>query len=512
MKKYVGFKKTTVFILVVSLLLGPVSALIVEASTNTYTLKDSLVMNDQGEWVNDGSNFSRNPRSYNCYAYAIGRVEGNRFYNEGQNELLYQPGDIFWDYKNTSIYDTEDIKNKVRQDLEITGHTNILFYDNFDSVPTIGEAQELICFRIGETSYHFMKYDTNTEAWYHKPRNFAILKYTNNQGIPSNDKDWSDERIDSSGIAYAPTIIFNGPIVFITYTKPQLNVQLDEELQQNLNIKGKRYVCCDCNYICNCNMQQLSGGMDALYEIVVSESGDYTIQLTTDYDNHDFNYEIYSYNMYNGDYAILKSGSGNSSTGVTETVNLKTRDYYNDNTEGWEYKVNKYYLRLDFGRANTSDQSVNVSITHTHEYTYSYSPTKMGHNAYCWCGAKVLQPHQIADGVCILCNENHEHSYIYRWMTYTTHRSSCMCGEGSIESHVIESDAIYDSDGYTTCLFCDGKVSNVGIILSINNRPHTENGSYIRLDGIIILVDEDIEAYFDGTLEFHYPDDNLETE
>ena len=47
-------------------------------------------------------------------------------------------------------------------------------------------------------------------------------------------------------------------------------------------------------------------------------------------------------------------------------------------------------------------------------------------------------------------------------------------------------------------------------MLSIGSLPHSENGSFILPDGIIVLVDEDIEAYFNRTLEFIYPDDNLD--
>ena len=32
------------------------------------------------------------------------------------------------------------------------------------------------------------------------------------------------------------------------------------------------------------------------------------------------------------------------------------------------------------------------------------------------------------------------------------------------------------------------------------------NGSYIRSDGIVVWVDEDIEAYLDGTLQFYHPE------
>ena len=41
-----------------------------------------------------------------------------------------------------------------------------------------------------------------------------------------------------------------------------------------------------------------------------------------------------------------------------------------------------------------------------------------------------------------------------------------------------------------------------------NMMKVTLNGSYILPNGIIVLVDEDIEAYFNGTLVF-YDKDNL---
>ena len=43
--------------------------------------------------------------------------------------------------------------------------------------------------------------------------------------------------------------------------------------------------------------------------------------------------------------------------------------------------------------------------------------------------------------------------------------------------------------------------------MSTSQLPHTENGSYIMPNGIIVLMDEDVEAYINGTLEFIYPTD-----
>ena len=115
---------------------------------------------------------------------------------------------------------------------------------------------------------------------------------------------------------------------------------------------------------------------------------------------------------------------------------------------------------------------------------------------------------------CSLCGEAHEHLFIYTWLSNTTHQEVCFCGEeGDIKPHVVESGALTGGAMYATCLLCGGRVSRVPqSILSVNLFPHTENGSFILPDGIIVLADEDMEAYFDGTLEFIYPDDNLETE
>ena len=45
----------------------------------------------------------------------------------------------------------------------------------------------------------------------------------------------------------------------------------------------------------------------------------------------------------------------------------------------------------------------------------------------------------------------------------------------------------------------------MGTLLSVpEGLAHTDNGSYILPNGNIILVEEDVEAYLAGTLEFYY--------
>lgn len=476
-------------ILVIALLIGSFPALIVSAD------EENEIKNNYDE--------------YNCYAYAIGRFEETKFYWPW-DELYprYQPGDIC---KINPTYDGYDgniytLTTLVQNDLMALGFTNILIYIsdgddyniNSNEIDTYSQlldsidfdTQELICVRIAtQTEYHFMKYDAETNAWYNKIGYGEIFKYVDNNGIPSNNIYWI-----SSNHTYS------GDIAYIIYDKLQINVNSSGYSSKNIIIQG-----CETGY----------SARDAFYEIVVPNSCEYTIQLSTDYTANNFNYEIYSYNMYNGNYQMLAQGSGNSTNGVTETVNLTAYDDHNDGSENWQYQVYRYYIRLDFGRVNTSDETVNVTITHNHDYTDHYeNNTLLQHKAYCRCGEYKLQRHQLVNGECTLCGTTHEHSFTYHWLTNTTHQETCFCGEeGRIKPHIIDMNSFTSGDMYATCIVCGGRAS-IGIspFASTGALPSSENGSFILPDGIIVLVDEDIESYFNGTLEFVYPDSNLVTE
>ena len=89
-----------------------------------------------------------------------------------------------------------------------------------------------------------------------------------------------------------------------------------------------------------------------------------------------------------------------------------------------------------------------------------------------------------------------------------------MCGEeGQIKPHIVDLGSFTGGTTYATCIVCGG-IASIGIsqVISTGELPRTENGSFILPNGIIVLADEDMEAYFDGTLEFIYPSDKLETE
>ena len=88
--------------------------------------------------------------------------------------------------------DIEIIKTKIdtifnnsisayKENLEKMGYTNIF---STPSIQAITDDQELICIRMCEVDYHFMRYDIETNAWYHKPGLTAVLKYNY---VPSNN-------------------------------------------------------------------------------------------------------------------------------------------------------------------------------------------------------------------------------------------------------------------------------------------------------------------------------------
>ena len=358
-----------------------------------------------------------------------------------------------------------------------------------------------------------MRYDSATESWYNKSGYDPIFKYTDNNGIPANNVAWIGANT------------YDSDIIYVRYNKLQINVNQSGFFNGIITVKGGVIdfnsvlyccgdSCCNPNGICECANEVVNEGKDVVYEIDVPASTFYNIELSTE-SNSSFNYKIYSYNMYNGNYQILAQGSGNSTTGAVETVNLTVYDDYNDGSENWQYQVYRYYIRLDFGKVNTSDETVNVTITHNHDYTDHYeNNTLLQHKAYCRCGEYKLQRHQLVDGECSLCGELHQHLFSYTWLSNVTHQEVCFCGEeGRIKPHVVESDAFSGGAMYATCIVCGGRVSmSPQIILSVNKLPHTENGSYIRPDGIIVLVDEDIEAYLNGELVFYNSSNNLENE
>ena len=528
-------KKAITFILILSICFGYIVPLSINATDYEYYLQYNTILNSEGEWVTIGGDDISMPQ-YNCYAYAIGRFEVDPFYCVSNEKLQYQPGDIVrireegYDY---SVVD--DLVEYIIEDLIVLGYNSSSIVVSSSIPNNLSASQELICVRIGEKApnqidYHFMRYDINTDSWYHKPGKASILKYNS---IPNNSENWIDET--QGGLTGA---VYSGPIKYITYNKKQIIVDVNCEWEGSIGINSG---------------DTMLTGKDVFYEIIVPQSCNYNIQITTPYHNSTFNYEIYSYNMYNGAYEVLVSGSGNSNNGVNESVELKAYSDFNDNTPNWIYNSKKYYVRLDFNKENRTSQYINFSISINHEYTYNYnSISTKYHEAYCECGEYLVEPHRIENGCCVLCGEVHTHeytdhyesisrnkhksycscgeyiteshqvegdacvlcgaahlhTYMYSWVSNTGHRVNCTCGYSEVKSHVVPADAFGSGEMFATCLLCNGRVTLSESIMSIVNLPRSENGSFILPNGVIVLTDEDIESYMNGTLEFIYPEDD----
>ena len=184
--------------------------------------------------------------------------------------------------------------------------------------------------------------------------------------------------------------------------------------------------------------------------------------------------------------------------------------YTSQNIQFYKSMLNNvYYLKLNYVSSSDSG-NVNISIS-AHSHTYTYLPASSGHTATCTgCGYTTTLSHVYDDHYCIHCNAHtttHDYDRNYEWVVdYTMHSSECCCGAKTTQGHAVASNAFANGKRYATCLICGG-LAERGFIhidsLSKEVQYVTNNGSYILPNKVIVLVDEDIELYLNGTLEFH---------
>ena len=112
--------------------------------------------------------------------------------------------------------------------------------------------------------------------------------------------------------------------------------------------------------------------------------------------------------------------------------------------------------------------------------------------------------------ICSDCGESSLAPHIYdSWVfiNETVHISECGCGNRGLTT---QHHAFRLQGKFLVCIGCGYTKlpgSDYGNIIMSTSRVSL-NGSYITADGTIILVDEDIEAYLNGTLVF-YDKNNL---
>ena len=116
------------------------------------------------------------------------------------------------------------------------------------------------------------------------------------------------------------------------------------------------------------------------------------------------------------------------------------------------------------------------------------------------------ESHTLVDGECTKCTS---HTYAScEDVSKLFHKRVCGCGEFILDSHYVYSHNVIPGTTYASCEGC-GRILNLQTdhyeaIVSITQV--SVNGSYILPNGIVVLVEEDIEAYLAGTLQFYHPE------
>ncbi len=109
-------------------------------------------------------------------------------------------------------------------------------------------------------------------------------------------------------------------------------------------------------------------------------------------------------------------------------------------------------------------------------------------------------------------DEPHVHNCYFYEITERNHYGKCACGYEKNGSHAVRSSDL--GGRYANCVECNKLIdlnSDIVVVLpyNINDNMRSINGSYINSQGLIILVDKDIEAYIKGTLIFYKEDEDL---
>ena len=350
---------------------------------------------------------------------------------------VYQPGVMSEGVPAETIsVDINELANVIKLDLEAMGYSDVYLSD---AIPAVNDLQQLICIRKNYVDFHFMRYDKETDAWYHKPAYNAVLKYNY---VPSNDMIWWNEYSKDGVESYDYGVAYDSDIIYIRYSKNQIDTSVNGF--QNILIES---------------------GKDVFYEINVEKSNHLNIQLVAA-----ANIE---YELYNSEFDIVLSGIGDD---INECLFA---------TSG------KYYLRMNF---ENNTLSSGVSTLAFAGYDGSVYVDYVNHLSSCNdCGDSVNSHHIfVCDGieennhyeVCADCgyrrigftiseyittDENchsaicsdcgytytEEHSFVWKSVDGTSHIMTCdVCGKttGEAGGHVW---TYYTDSRYVRCSICN---------------------------------------------------------
>ena len=376
-------------------------------NTSSYSLQYNTVMDENGNWVISGGYYNPDWENYNCYAYATNRCEMTNFYN---SLGPYQIGDMSMGEPVETIgTDILVLAEAVKSDLEAMGYSDVYLTNN---IPEINNTQQLICIRKDYVDFHFMIYDQQTDAWYHKPGNRAILKYNY---TPSNDKLWWQEYSYYGVENYVYGAAYDSDIIFIKYSKNILNTS---GTSQGINILPNK---------------------DVFYEVNIDTSNHYRLRLSAGYEM--------DYELYNSDFDVVVSDSNTNN--VDTCLSLAP---------------GKYYLRINFTSSQSySGLSASIGVGYD-EHNCVNSST---HSSVCsGCGNTITKSHDfVCDGVknslhyekCADCGyrANQMTDYQCTSLNSTQHEKECNdCGYSETKSHTVTKASLDGTYHQSYCSDC----------------------------------------------------------
>lgn len=151
---------------------------------------------------------------HNCYAFALGRVYLS-YKDTSHEDSFCEIGGYCGNIINHATATTQQRISRMRQDFAALKYTDVTVST---TLPTdLADDYTLICYREGTAhdggfDYHFMRYNSETGKWHHKPGTLGkalIYQYT-----PSNDRVWTHSYVDA-GKTY--TVTYDEPIYYISY-------------------------------------------------------------------------------------------------------------------------------------------------------------------------------------------------------------------------------------------------------------------------------------------------------
>lgn len=320
---------------------------------SSYSLQYNKVMDENGNWVTSGGYYDPSWYNYNCYAYSINRAEQPQFYSSN-GYIQYQPGDMSKSGNFLSTTTIDELALIVQNDLIAMGYSDVSLSS---TVPGINSSEELICVRrYSGYDYHFMKYDIETNSWYHKPGRTSVLKYNN---VPTNDLPWYAEYSYTSGEGVYDWA-YDSDIVFIKYSKNILNALSGEEVRINIQ-----------------------PGKDVFLEFAVQNEAHCLLDINAIYP--------IEFEVYNEHFDLILSKQGNNSI---ECFDLEEGKYYiRANFESQE--VGSYIdvsitcnctdITLSTHTINCSNCGYIITEAHNYEYEINNSETHLCRCVDCGC-------------------------------------------------------------------------------------------------------------------------------